>query len=208
MKKDYAHISIVLDRSGSMSSIREDAEGGLNELIETHRKAPGTATVTVAKFDTEYELEHDMKPIADVPKVHLEPRGMTALLDAIGKTITATGEKLRALAEDERPEHVFFVVVTDGHENASKEFKKPAIKSMVETQTNTYKWHFVFLGANMDAIAEGGVMGITLDSAMTYTAKGPQVRSAYASTARAMGAVRSRAASSITFSRSDRNSAK
>lgn len=208
MKKDYTHISIVLDRSGSMSAIRSDAEGGLNDFIKTHREAPGEATVTVAKFDTEYDLEHDMKPIQDVGHVSLEPRGMTALLDAVGKTITATGERLRALQEDQRPEHVFFVIVTDGQENASREFKKPAVKTMVETQANSYKWHFVFLGANMDAIGEARDLGISMDSALQYKAAGPQALRSYRAAATATMGVRTRKAARVSFSAADRTESK
>jgi len=199
MKTDYTHISIVLDRSGSMSSIKTAAEGGLNEFLKTHREAKGNATVTVAKFDDQYELEHDMRPLADVGSVALEPRGSTALLDAVGKTLTITGERLRALPEDQRPEFVFFVIVTDGQENASKEFKRDAIKAMIETQTNAYRWHFVFLGANMDAIQDARSLGINSLNALRYAPTPMGTRNSYAAVSRATMAVRGRSANSVAF---------
>lgn len=199
MKSDYTHISVVLDRSGSMSSIKNDAEGGLKEFLESHRKAKGTTTLTLVKFDAVYEVEYDMTPLNDVGHVTLEPRGSTALLDAIGRTITITGEKLRALPEDQRPQYVFVVIITDGQENSSVEFEKPAIKEMVERQTNQFKWHFVFLGANMDAIDEGAQLGILRGGTMTYGATGQSVNSAYRVTTAATQRVRSGTSATMDF---------
>ena len=100
------------------------------------------------------------KPIAEVPPLALEPRGATALLDAIGKTIHETGRRLAALPEAERPERVLFVVISDGQENASTEFSSERILAMTTHQASAYKWEFVYLGANQDAIAEAAKMGI------------------------------------------------
>ena len=160
MKSDLTDITLVVDRSGSMEQVREDAEGGVNAFIEQQAKEPGDALLTLVQFDTEYEFLHKGVPISQVPKYKLVPRGMTALLDAIGRAINETGERLAKMNEPDRPGLVVFVVMTDGQENSSKEFSKADIKAMIQRQQDTYKWHFTFLGANQDAFAEAGGMGI------------------------------------------------
>ena len=85
MRSDLTDITLVVDRSGSMDEVREDAEGGVNTFIRQQAKEPGEALLTLVQFDTEYEFLHSGVPIQDVPKYELVPRGMTALLDAVGR---------------------------------------------------------------------------------------------------------------------------
>ena len=160
MRSDLTDITLVVDRSGSMEQVREDAEGGVNSFIAQQAKEPGQALLTLVQFDTEYEFLHKGVPISQVPKYELVPRGMTALLDAVGRAINETGERLAKMNEGDRPGLVVFVVMTDGLENSSKEFSKATIKEMIERQQQQYNWHFTFLGANQDAFAEAGGMGI------------------------------------------------
>jgi len=161
MAKDLTEIIVVLDRSGSMATIRGDMEGGFNSFIAAQRALPGDCTVTLTQFDTDYEIVFAGKPLADVPPLTLEPRGATALLEAVSKTITATGLRLAGLPEDQRPERVLFVIITDGHENASPpEFTAESVLAMVKHQTERYSWEFVFIGANQDAIATAASLGI------------------------------------------------
>ena len=162
MRNDLTDVTVVLDRSGSMQSCRDDAEGGLNTFIEEQKKQPGETLFTLVQFDTEYEFVHKGKPIRDVGPCELVPRGMTALLDAVGRAIAETGERLAAMPEPDRPGLVVFVIVTDGQENSSKEYTKPQIKEMIERQQNDYKWQFTFLGANQDAFAEAHGIGIAM----------------------------------------------
>ena len=160
MKADLTDITLVVDRSGSMASVREDAEGGVNTFITDQAKEPGEALLTLVQFDTEYEFLHKGVPVSQVPKYELVPRGMTALLDAVGRAINETGERLSKMPDQDRPSLVIFVVMTDGEENSSKEFTKAHIKEMIEHQQNVYNWQFTFLGANQDAFAEAGGLGI------------------------------------------------
>lgn len=164
------HLAFLLDRSGSMQSIKTDTEGGFDAFIAEQRTQPGVCTVTLAQFDTEYEVNYQDLPIADVPPLNLEPRGMTALLDSIARLITDTGKRLAALPEDERPGTVIVGIMTDGHENASTEWTHAAIKSLIEQQENTYDWTFSYLGANQDAIEVGASIGISRDRSLTYDA--------------------------------------
>jgi len=204
--QDKSLIVAVLDRSGSMASIRTDTEGGFDTFITEQRKQPGDALVTLAQFDDQYEIVYENKPIFDVPPLTLIPRGMTALLDAVGKTITSVGVSLAALAEDDRPAKVIMVILTDGYENSSKEWKVDAVKKLVTEQREHYGWEFIFLGANLDALNVAQGMGIDAGSAMAYAASGAQVTSTMRSVSNYV--TRTRGGSKAAFSQSDRDAAK
>jgi uncharacterized protein YegL len=160
---------MVVDRSGSMESIKSDAEGGINSFIDQQKQEPGEALLTLVQFDTEYEFVHSGVPVKQIPAFTLVPRGSTALLDAVGRAINETGARLAAMAESQRPALVVFVIVTDGAENSSREFTRDQIRTMVEHQQSAYKWQFTFLAANQDAFAEGASMGIAQDGIAAYS---------------------------------------
>lgn len=122
------------------------------------------------------------RPIADVPPLQLQPRGATALYDGVGRLITDVGAELAARPEDQRPGHVIVVVMTDGHENSSVEWTHEAVSAAIRRQEGEYSWYFVFLGANMDAVAVGARMGFAADRSMTYEASDAGVASAMAAT--------------------------
>lgn len=189
MKADLTDITLVVDRSGSMAQIKEDAEGGVNTFVSEQATAPGEVLLSLLQFDTAYEFVHRGVPIRDVPKFKLVPRGMTALLDAVGRAINETGERLAQMAEQDRPGLVIMVVVTDGLENSSKEFNKSQIKEMIERQQNEYSWHFTFLGANQDAFSEAGGIGIHAGGAANFAFS--KVDAAWAGTARKVLRMRS-----------------
>jgi hypothetical protein len=168
MNTNLTDITIVVDRSGSMDSIKSDAEGGVNSFIAEQAKESGEALVTLLQFDTKYEFLYQGTPIQEVPQYELVPRGMTALLDAVGRAVNETSERLAEMAEKDRPGLVIFVIMTDGLENSSKEFTKDQIKEMIERQQKEHDWHFTFLGANQDAFAEAGGMGINKVGSANY----------------------------------------
>jgi hypothetical protein len=181
MRSDLTDITLVVDRSGSMQAVQKDAEGGVNAFIEEQAKEPGEALLTLMQFDTEYEIVHSGVPLKDVPHYRLVPRGMTALLDAVGRAINETGERLEKMDEADRPGLVIFVINTDGLENSSQEFTRDQIKEMIEHQQTKYNWHFTFLGANQDAFAEAGHLGIHAAGAANYAQA--KVGQAYGATA-------------------------
>jgi len=170
MRSDLTDITLVIDRSGSMQSIRDDAQGGINAFIAGQSKTPGDVLVTLVQFDTEYEFLHRGVPVRDVPPYALEPRGGTALLDAVGRAINETGARLAKLPEPERPGLVIFVVMTDGQENSSREFTKAQIRKMIQHQQSVFNWQFTFLGANQDAFAEAGEIGIAAGGTADFSA--------------------------------------
>lgn len=167
-------IVVILDRSGSMSSIQKDMEGGFDTFIAGQRALPGECAVSLYQFDDEYEAVYEGKPIASVPNLALLPRGGTALLDAMGKTIVSVGERLKALAERSRPAAVIVMVITDGYENASKEYTRARVSEMVKHQETAYRWQFMYLGADVNAIAEAASMGIATAAVYSASAGGVQ----------------------------------
>ena len=168
-RADLTHLYFLLDRSGSMQSIKADTEGGFAAFIAEQRKAAGECRVTLAQFDNEYELVYADRPLADVPALVLQPRGSTALLDAMGRTVTDAGNRLAAMPEGERPGTVIVAIMTDGMENASQEWTHPAVKALVEQQTAQYGWQFLYMGADQDAIEVGAGLGVAAANSVTYS---------------------------------------
>ncbi len=164
-------ITVVLDRSGSMEAIKSDTIGSFNSFLAEQRKVTGRTAVTLVQFDDQYESVYEGRPLDDTPDLTDDtfvPRGMTALLDAIGKTIVRTDE--RFARQDDPAELVIFVILTDGMENASVEYDRKKIFKLIRNRERERNWQFIFLGANQDAIAEAGNIGIASERAMTYDA--------------------------------------
>ena len=173
MKKGLTELVFILDRSGSMGGLESDTIGGYNAMLEKQKKAAGEVVITTVLFDDQYELLHDrinLRGIAPMTDKEYFVRGSTALLDAVGKTINKIGNAQKYTAEAERAEHVMFVITTDGMENASQEFSYEKVRKMIDHQKNEYGWEFIFLGANIDAIATAERFGIGKDRAANYYA--------------------------------------
>lgn len=165
---DLRHIAVILDRSGSMQAVKTDTEGGLAAFLEAQREAPGLTTVSLYQFDDQYEAVYERTPLTDVPPFTLWPRGSTALLDAVGRTITTLAEHVDGLPEADRPGEVTVVILTDGQENASHEYSKSAVKKLIDQQQSDHGWQFVFLGADQDAFQAAGGIGIRAESTLSY----------------------------------------
>ena len=172
MAKKATELVLVLDRSGSMSATKDDAEGGLREFVKKQRKVPGKGTLTFYRFDTENERVFEDKPLKSVEDAELvlEPRGGTALLDAIGRAINDVEARHKKFKRAYRP-NVIFLFVTDGQENSSREFTRGQVFKMIDDKRAEYDWDFVFVGSNQDAIAEGSSLGISVNSALNYGSK-------------------------------------
>lgn len=171
-KPNSIEIVFVVDRSGSMARIAEDMRGGFDAFIGKQKETPGDCKVTLTQFDDHYDVVYSARPLNEVTSLVLEPRGSTALLDAIGRTINDTGSRLKKLRESERPSQVLFVIITDGQENCSREFSRERIFNMITHQRDKYNWEFIFLGANQDSIAAAQDIGISVTNAVTFDASG------------------------------------
>jgi len=164
---NYTAMLIVLDRSGSMSMIRDDMIGGVEQMIETQAAQPGMLTIDVVTFDTEIELTHHFADPKSV-RVELVPRGSTALYDAIGWSFNGFGEALAELPGHARPGTVLVTVVTDGEENSSREYTAAIVTKIIQHQRASFDWDISFLGANQDAIEEARKIGINEGDAIDY----------------------------------------
>ena len=180
-----------------MDSCRKVTIDGFNEFLRKQKAVKGEGTITLVQFDDNYEVNYEFLPLQNAPLLNedtYQPRGMTALLDAIGRTIDSTGKRLAAMPEDKRPFRVIFVIQTDGLENASSEYVQPEppvtystvggnivalgniqhfdkaarVRAMVEHQRDRYNWDFIVLGAGQNAVLEAQKMGINAKSALTY----------------------------------------
>ena len=177
MKK--TEIAFIFDRSGSMESMTNAAISGFNEFLKAQQSTfddhgqPIPATFTLILFDHEYLAVHNRQDIQAALPLNLDtyvPRGNTALLDAIGRTIDEIGNELAATPEANRPAKVIIAILTDGEENASRHFSMADINQRITHQTEKYQWEFMFLGANQDAIATASRMGISAYNAATFAA--------------------------------------
>jgi len=190
MQPRLTEIVFILDRSGSMSLMHHAAVSGFNEFLVAQqataddRGQPLPATFSLVIFDHEFEVIHNRVPIATAVPLTLEtyqPRGSTALLDAIGRGIDHLGARLAATPEPDRPAKVIFAILTDGQENASRQYSMDDINRRVTHQTRKYNWEFLFLGANQDAIATAARIGIHAHSAATFAAHPDDLTAAHSS---------------------------
>lgn len=204
MRTGYTHISVVLDRSGSMASIKDDTEGGFATFLADQKAEPGEASIELRQFDTIFEVVYPPTPIEHAEPLVLAPRGGTALLDAMGRAITETKEWLDALDEDMKPENVVMAIITDGQENSSVEWTHPRVMELVKQQTDA-GWTFLYLGANQDAIAVGASVGIAAANSMSYT--GQTVGSTYSSLSSSVTRTRTTGSATAGFTQQERQDA-
>ena len=193
MKKGLTELVFILDISGSMSGLESDTIGGYNAMLAKQKQEPGEAVITTVLFDDKYELLHDrinLRGIAPITDKEYLVRGNTALLDAVGKTINKIGNAQKHTVEAERAEQVMVVITTDGMENASREFSHSKVRQMIEHQKSKYGWEFIFLGANIDAVATAESFGISEDRAANYHADGEGTALNYAVLSDAVSSLR------------------
>ena len=172
MNKNLTEMIFILDRSGSMAGLESDTIGGFNSLITKQKQHPGDALVTTVLFDNVCERLHDRAKLHSVPPMdgaQYFVRGSTALLDAIGATIRNTVAAQGRAKEEDRPGQTIVVIITDGMENASREYNRSGVRAMIELQ-KANGWEFIFLGANIDAISTARSFGIAADRAADYLA--------------------------------------
>lgn len=185
----FTDIVVVLDRSGSMDSVKDDTIGGFNSFLESQKAAPGQAKISLYQFDDEYEEVYSGVMVEDAPELTKKtfvPRGMTALYDALGRTIKNSMIRF----EKETPENVVFVIITDGGENASTEFSNESILKMIRERTKNDKWEFVFIGANQDSFAVGHNLGIAVSNTMNYASTGAGTREMFSKVSSSMSQYR------------------
>ena len=192
MKNHITELVFVLDRSGSMSGLESDTIGGFNSLIERQKRIKGKCYVTTVLFDSQHETVHDREELSTImPMTERDyyVRGCTALLDALGDTINHISNIHKYIRSEDVPEQTTFVIMTDGMENASRNYTYEKIRKMVKKQQKKYGWEFIFIGANIDAYAEAQKYGIRKDRAVNYVSDGIGTATVYAGVSKAVCSV-------------------
>ncbi len=193
MKSTGCELVFILDRSGSMAGLESDTIGGFNSMILKQKKESGSVSVTTVLFDDKYELLHDrinLEDIVPVTEKEYFVRGSTALLDAMGKTILKIQNVQKYISKDSKAVKVLFVIITDGLENASREFSGKKIKQLVSLAKEKDNWEFIFLGANIDAISTANDYGINKDKAVNYHADSTGTEACYEAVCAAVSKIR------------------
>lgn len=170
-QKKLTELVFILDRSGSMSGLEQDTIGGFNSMIQKQKASHVRGLVSTVLFNNDAVVLHDRIKLSDVPKMttsEYQVGGMTALLDAVGSAIKHIGNIHKYARKEDLPTSTIFVITTDGMENASRIYKLDQVKKMIEDQKRKYDWEFIFLGANIDAIAAAKNIGIDEDHAVKY----------------------------------------
>lgn len=183
MKENLIWIIEVVDESGSMGDIKSDTIGAYNLFINEQKKVEGDALISLVKFNTKIEKVYENLDIKEVPLLNdgnYIPQSYTRLYDAIGYTIKEVKNKIKALTEEEKPEKVLFVILTDGQENRSKDYNREKVFNKIK-KYEAKNWEFIYLGANQDAMEEGGKIGIKMSNSTTWSADSKGVTTAFMS---------------------------
>ncbi|HAE39969.1 MAG TPA: VWA domain-containing protein [Candidatus Riflebacteria bacterium] len=209
MRSDYTHITVILDRSGSMESIRNDTIGGFNSFLTAQKAESDFATLTLVQFDTQdaYEVIQDFRNIQEVPELTRQtfvPRAGTPLYDSMGKAINDLEQKLATMPEATRPQRVIVAFVTDGQENSSCEFSKSTVQKMIKEKQEKSDWQFVFLSADLAAMDEALAAGVAATSAMLFDKTSRGIAGAWGALSSSIGLYRSNKVSDVTFTEKDR----
>ena len=208
---DHSHITVILDRTGSMESIREDVIGGFNAFLARQQALPDPASLTLVQFDSQdpYEVLHAAEPIAGIPALTTEryvPRASTPLYDAMGRGILDLEARLAAMPDAERPGKVIFVVVTDGQENASREFDRSRVTALIDAKKGL-GWDFVFLSADIDAFLDADRMGVDAGSRIMFSKSRQGTERVWASLSMKVSDRRAGRADKVVFDDEDRKAA-
>lgn len=189
-----SEIACIVDRSGSMDTVRADAIGGFNAFVRAQREEPGEARLTLALFNHEYERPLEHVPLAEVPEMTeatYRPSGTTALHDAIGRTLHDLRARIEGLSAEDRPDSVVVAILTDGMENASRDYTSESVRTAV-TACRDAGWEFVFLAAGQDAVMSASRVGIAAADAMPFAANAAGTKAAFSKMAAAVSKKRRR----------------
>jgi hypothetical protein len=193
MNPNLTEIAYILDRSGSMQPMQEPAVAAFNAFVKAQLDVPGDARLSLIQFDDAYEVPIAAYRVQDVPQLTAatyNPRGMTALLDAIGRTVKDIDRRLSALPDMEKPGKVILAIFTDGMENASHEYTPKHISDLIRLYRDEKGWEFLFLAANQDAIASAGAMHINAHLSANVTFSAEAIRSTGKAMSRKVRAMR------------------
>ncbi len=206
--KNLTDITIVLDRSGSMRVIKEATIKGFNAFLKEQQKTESNAVLSLVQFDQEYKIVYENININEAKKLThktFEPRGFTALLDAIGVTINNTKNRIKTLEKKQRPNNVLIVIITDGLENSSIKYTKEKVLKKIRKRERKDNWQFIYMGANQNAVDEGRGLGIIEDRALTFIHDNEGAMNAFSSLSQGVCYSLANEGSSFEFTDNDRD---
>jgi hypothetical protein len=201
--KNFTDIICILDRSGSMETIKTDVLGGFNSFLEQQKQVEGDARISVVLFDNEYNMLYeniDIKKAQSLTTETYVPRATTALYDSVGITLDRYIDMLSNTPFEKRADKVLCVIATDGLENASRKYSQQQIKEMIEEMRNEFHWEFIFLAANQDAMLTATSMGISAGNSLNFAYSGDGVKAAYSTMSNVTSKYRCASASTKTDS--------
>lgn len=196
MTTHSTEISFLLDRSGSMSSCLEPTIRAFNSFLHEQQKLPDLARMTLIQFDDQYEVHAASVPIQEMTELTTktyEPRGATALLDAMGRMIDELEARIQALPAEKRPSAVIVAILTDGYENSSTKFTWKDVSERISRLRESQNWQFLFLGADADAVAQADRLNILSQNVAQYVKSGPGMETAACALNRKVRALRKQA---------------
>jgi len=202
----------IIDRSTSIRSYRlvEKTIEGFNSFLNEQKEEEGEANLTMCLFDggneDSYEIRYDGVNINDIPELNNDtysPRGMTAMYDAIGVTIDKVKTRINNMDESDRPAKVVFLIMTDGEENSSKEYDRTQVANLIQECEDELDWAFVFIGANIDTMKEGGSMNVKMGNTMSYASNEDSLGDTYAKMSSTVSSVRGMSAQSFKLKKAN-----
>jgi Mg-chelatase subunit ChlD len=205
--RNLTDITIILDRSGSMGAIKTATIEAVNSFLNDQKKDELKSLVSLMQFDDIYETVYVVENIDKVQYLSTEsfqPRGLTALLDAIGTSISIIKKRIKQLPKKERPENVIVAIITDGMENASKKYSRTQIFNQIRKREEKDGWKFIFIAANQDAIIEARKFGIKSEQALQFSADHDGMKDAISSFSKEMYQMKRRENKSFLFDEGDR----
>lgn len=165
MKSNLLHICFVLDESGSMYNSVDDVIGGFQKLIDEQKgEKNGECIISLYRFSDTVKKDYIGKPVDEVSKLIYSPGGCTAMNDGVVTAIDEIGKWLSDMNESERPSKNMIVIMTDGQENASKEYNFDTVKAKIKHQEEKYSWTFVYMGTNLQDLKDANRLGIKMRS--------------------------------------------
>ena len=165
MKSNLLHICFVLDESGSMYNSVDDVIGGFQKLIDEQKgEKNGECIISLYRFSHIVKKDYIGKPVDEVSKLIYSPGGCTAMNDGVGTAIDEIGKWLSDMDESERPSKNIIVIMTDGKENASREYSFDTVKAKIKHQEEKYSWTFVYMGTNLQDLKDADRLGIKMRS--------------------------------------------
>ena len=171
MENSITEIICIVDKSGSMDTLKNETIDGLNNFIKSQQVEETACNFSLVQFNQELSATIVRQPIKHVRLLHsqdYQPNGYTALYDALGTTLQKAVQTIFTLPNELKPNKVMVFIITDGLENASRRYAKAAVQTLISKLTNNNGWEFEFYGANINSFAEAENIGVPREKATNW----------------------------------------